>query len=262
MEYISIASGSNGNCHFINEKNTKILVDVGITGKKVVEGLSSFDIDLKNTQGILVTHEHTDHIRGVGVLSRKYDIPIFATKKTMEELSGKIGKISEKNLKIIKKDEKFNIGDLEICAHEISHDAVDPVMYKIYNGKKNIAIITDLGYVSKKIEDISKGCDVVVLESNHDPNMLEVGPYPFELKKRVGSKWGHLSNDSCGEFCAKLIKNGTKKILLAHLSRQNNMPLLAYQSVISILDKYGISSKNDVQISVLEQFSPSHCVYL
>lgn len=259
MEYISVASGSTGNCHFIRENNTKILVDVGISGKKVIEGLSSHDINLDGARGILITHEHIDHIKGVGVISRKFDIPIYATYKTMEELRPNIGKIPEENLIVIDKNEKFFIDDLEISAISISHDAVDPVMYKISNSKKNIAIITDLGFVSEDIENAAFKSDVVVLESNHDKNMLEVGPYSYQLKKRVSSNVGHLSNDCAGEFCAKLIKSGTKKILLAHLSRQNNMPLLAYQSVISILQNKKIN-ENDVSLSVLEPYSPSHLI--
>lgn len=259
MKYISVASGSSGNCHFIKEKTTKILVDVGVSGKKVINGLKSHDIDLQGARAILITHEHLDHIKGAGVISRKYNIPIYATEKTLLEMKDVIGKIPDENIIPIEKNKKFFIDDLEISACSISHDAVDPVMYKIGNSKKDIAIITDLGFVSEEIERLAIKSDTVILESNHDKNMLEVGPYTYELKKRVASNVGHLSNDMAGDFCSKLIKSGTKKIFLAHLSRQNNMPLLAYQSVLSIL-KLNKIKESDFYLSVLEPFEPSELV--
>lgn len=260
MEYISLASGSSGNCHFIREKNTKLLIDAGISGKNIINALSVHGFDLKDAKGILITHEHLDHIKGAGIISRKYNIPIYASSGTIKGMIGKIGKISENNIIQIKKDTPFSIGDVEITAFDISHDANEPVMYRLSDSKKSIAVITDVGVITDKVVKYAAGCDTVVLESNHDINMLEMGPYTYELKKRVASNVGHLSNDAAGEFSAFLIKNGAKRIYLAHLSKQNNMPLLAYQSVIAKLIENQIEAGKDMLLSVLGADKPSELV--
>lgn len=257
MQYISVASGSNGNCHFLQKNNTKILVDAGLSQKNIVSLLAEHDTYLKDINAIFITHEHTDHIKGAGVISRKFDIPIFATEATWENMTSKIGNISEKNTNIISNSDNISIGDLDISSISISHDASDPVAYKISDGKKTMSIITDLGIVTKKLIDFVKDCSVVVLEANHDINMLDAGPYPYELKRRVKSNFGHLSNDSAGNFATMMVKENVQKIMLAHLSRQNNMPILAYQSVVSALSEHGIKVGFDLELSVLEQYSTS-----
>lgn len=189
MQYISVASGSNGNCHFLQKNNTKILVDAGLSQKNICELLAEHDTYLKDINAIFITHEHTDHIKGAGVISRKFDIPIFATEATWENMTSKIGNISEKNTNIISNSDNISVGDLNISSISINHDAKDPVAYKISDGKKTMSIITDLGIVTKKLIDFVKDCSVVVLEANHDINMLEAGPYPYELKEELNQTW-------------------------------------------------------------------------
>ena len=253
MHYISIASGSKGNCHFLEKDTTSILIDAGLSGKATIDAMKMHDIDITNLKALFITHEHSDHIKGAGILSRKLDIPIYATELTWAAMEQKIGLIKEKNIKIIKNEDSIDVGDFNIVSVPINHDAKDPVAYKITDGKKNVSIVTDLGLITQKVFDMMKKSEIVVLESNHDINMLDAGPYTYELKRRIKSNFGHLSNESAGNVAVDLVTKGTQKILLAHLSEQNNMPLLAYQSVVSILQDNGIKVGSDLELSVLEQ---------
>lgn len=257
MHYISVASGSSGNCHFVEKNKTKILIDAGLSGKNIIDSLDNHDINTNDIDAIFITHEHTDHIKGAGIVSRKFDIPIYATQGTWEKMQTKLGNIKEKNIKIIKNTDNISIGDLQISSVPINHDAQDPVAYKITDGKRVMSIVTDLGIVTKEVFEFVKKSEVIVLEANHDINMLEAGPYTYELKRRVRSDFGHLSNDSAGMCAMKMVNECAYKILLAHLSRQNNIPILAYQSVFSILAENGIKVGSDVELCVLDPFSTS-----
>lgn len=257
MDYISIASGSKGNCHFLHKNDTSILIDAGLSGKTALDAMSQHDIDTKKIRAIFITHEHSDHIKGAGIISRKLDIPIYATELTWQAMERKIGKIKEEHIKIIESADKISIGDLEVSSVPIKHDANDPVAYKITDGSSVLSIITDLGIITKSVFDFIKKSNAVVLESNHDINMLDAGPYSYELKRRIKSNFGHLSNDSAGEVGVDLVKLGTTNIMLAHLSEQNNMPILAYQSVLAILQEQFIKVGSDLELSVLQQNSVS-----
>ena len=257
MKYISIASGSKGNCHLVQKKDSCILIDAGLSGKATIDAINMHDIDTSKLKAIFITHEHSDHIKGAGIISRKFDIPIYATELTWDAMSNKIGNIKDEHIKIIENDDKVCIGDLEISSIPIKHDAADPVAYNVTDGKRVLSILTDLGIVTKKVFEFIKKSNAIVLESNHDINMLEAGPYSYELKRRIKSNFGHLSNDSAGDVGVHLVKNGVTNIMLAHLSEQNNMPILAYQSVLSILSEQGIKVGADVELCVLQQNSVS-----
>lgn len=251
MKYCSIASGSSGNCHYIGYKNTNILIDAGLSGKKVSKGLDEINVDANKLNGIFVTHEHSDHIKGIGVLSRKYDLPIFVNYKTWKAIKEKIGKIKEENIKIFENDKKYAIGDLEIKPFSIIHDAADPVGFKLSNGKKSMAVATDIGHVSDNIKENLLGSNLIVLESNYDKEMLLMGSYTYALKKRVMSDIGHLSNEDAAKFAVELIKNGTENLLLAHLSRENNFPALAFETSNHILTENGMRIGKDANLDVL-----------
>ena len=253
INYASVASGSNGNCHFVSYKNTKILVDAGLSGKKIEENLRKIDINLQNITGILISHEHSDHIKGAGILSRRYNIPIYANKKTWDEISVKLGKLEEVNIIKFENDVMFTINDLHITPFSIHHDAIDPVGFTINNGKNKISIATDLGHICDKIRNNIYESKLVVLESNHDVEMLKMGPYPYHLKKRVLSQNGHLSNEDAGKFSVELVQKGVKKILLAHLSKENNFPELAFETVKSILKEKNMHIGVDLELSVLNR---------
>lgn len=251
MKYCSIASGSSGNCHYVGYKDTNILIDAGLSGKRITKGLDEIDIDANKLNGIFVTHEHSDHIKGIGVLSRKYDLPIFVNYKTWNAIKEKIGKVKEENIKIFENDKEYAIGDMGIKPFSITHDAVDPVGFKMTDGKKAISVATDIGHVSDNIKENLLGSKLIVLESNYDKEMLLMGSYTYALKKRVMSNIGHLSNEAAAKFAVELIKNGAENLLLAHLSRENNFPALAFETSNHILTENGMKIGKDANLEVL-----------
>ncbi len=253
FRYLSVSSGSSGNCHYVAYKDTQVLVDAGLSGKKIEENLNILKINLKNTGGILISHEHSDHIKGAGILSRRYNIPIYANENTWNAMESKLGKIEERNKKIFTNNCPFSIKDIEIKPFSIHHDAVDPVAFTFYNGKNKISIATDLGHICDKIRENIYHSKLVVLESNHDVEMLKMGSYPYYLKRRVLSHKGHLSNEEAGKFCVELVKKGTEKILLAHLSKENNFPELAFETVKGILREKNMNIGENVELTVLKR---------
>ncbi len=233
MELCSIASGSSGNCIYVGTDATHLLVDAGISGKKTEYGLNSIGQSLKNMDGILITHEHSDHICGLGVLSRKYHIPIFATKKTIEAINtcSSLGKIDSDLFVPIEADEAFRIKDITIEPMHTSHDAIDPVAYRMRYEDKKIAIATDLGTYNDYTVECLKGMDLLFLEANHDVNMVQVGPYPYQLKRRILGDRGHLSNELSGQLLKRIAHDKLQGVVLGHLSKDNNIPELAYETV-------------------------------
>ena len=251
LKYCSIGSGSSGNCHYIGYKDTNILVDAGLSGKRISTGLEDLNIDASKLKGIFITHEHSDHIKGAGIISRKYDIPIFANIKTWCAMKDKLGQIEDRNMKVFENDKSYSLGDLIIRPFSISHDASDAVGYNFYADNEKMSIATDIGKITDNIRRHLYKSKLVVLESNYDPNMLMMGSYPYALKKRVMSEVGHLSNEDAANFCVELIKEGTKRILLAHLSKENNFPELAYETSKRILTQNNIIVGQDVKLDVL-----------
>lgn len=235
MKLCSIASGSSGNCIFAGSDTTSLLVDAGISGKRVENGLNTIGHTGRDLDGILVTHEHSDHIRGLGVLSRKLQVPIYATKATIEEIlsCSSLGKFPEGIFYEIEPDRPFEIGDLTVNPFTISHDAADPVGYRISQGEHSVGIATDLGKYDDYIIENLQGLDALLLEANHDVNMLQVGAYPYYLKQRILSDRGHLSNCAAGQLLSSLLHDGMKEIMLGHLSQENNYEDLAFETVCS-----------------------------
>jgi len=259
FNYASVASGSCGNCHYIGFEGTGILVDAGLSGKKVRENLESIDIGMDGLKAILITHEHVDHIKGAGILSRKHDIPIYANARTWQEMGDKLGKVSPENIQVFETGRSFDIGSLRIKAFGIHHDAADPVGFCIDNGKKKLSIATDTGCICDEIRGQLHDSDIVVLESNHDVEMLKMGAYPYHLKRRILSSSGHLSNEDAASFCVELANEGVKRILLAHLSRENNFPELAYETVVGTLKMKGIENIN-IEVLLRQQASKLYSI--
>ena len=242
MKFCSLYSGSSGNSIFIASDNTRVLIDAGLAGKKIDEALKHIGEEASSIDGIFITHEHIDHIKGVGVLSRKYDIPIYANDNTWAVMEKNIGKIKEHNIRIMDRRSSIAIKDLEIRSFNIPHDAIAPVGYTVSSGGKNASVVTDFGVFTEEIRDNIIDSDIILLESNHDINMLRMGPYPYNLKLRVLGENGHLSNEDCGNAIVSLIKSDKKKqIMLGHLSGTNNHPDLAYQTVVDVHSANGIS---------------------
>ena len=230
MQFCSLYSGSSGNCLYVAHGRTRLLVDAGLSGKKIEQGLVSADVLPTELDGILITHEHRDHIHGAGVLSRRYHLPIYANAATWEAMAPELGKIDGDNVRFFVTGVPFDIGDLQIDSFPISHDAAEPVGFAIDSGNHSLGIATDTGVMTDTILGSLKGRELVVLESNHDAAMLETGPYPYPLKRRIAGEHGHLSNDTAGDTAVTLAESGVKQIVLAHLSHENNLPILAYQT--------------------------------
>lgn len=238
LKFCSLYSGSSGNCQFIKSEKTTILVDAGLSGKKIQQEMINLGEDPKKIDAIFITHEHIDHIQGAGILSRRFDIPIYANEKTWNAMSSIIGDIKPHNVKTITEDAE--VGDLFIQSFDISHDAANPVGYNIYYKDKKISMVTDTGCINQNIINSIKDADLLLIESNHDEDMVLIGPYPWSLKRRVLGEFGHMSNDTAGELITKVIKRGTEIVLLGHLSKENNFPQLAYKTVENILKVNGI----------------------
>ncbi len=233
MNLCSIASGSSGNCIYTGTENTGILIDAGISARRIEQGLASIDRDLKEIQGIFISHEHSDHIKGLGVLARKYQIPIYGTKGTIDAVKSMscLGTIDEELYHRICPEQEVHIGDLTVKPFRISHDAAEPVAYRLESGKKSAAVATDLGFYDQEIVDKLQKLDVLLLESNHDIHMLQVGGYPYPLKQRILGDRGHLSNESAGKLLCQLLHDDLKAVFLGHLSKENNYEELAYETV-------------------------------
>ena len=233
MKLCSIASGSSGNCIYVGSDHTHIIIDAGISKKKIEEGLGKIGISGEELDGILVTHEHSDHIQGLGVFSRKYKVPIYATAGTICGIENykSLGKMPEGLFHSIKADEEFSLGELTIKPFAISHDAIEPTGYRIEKNQKSVAVATDLGNSDKYIVEKLKDVNALVLEANHDVHMVEVGPYPYPLKRRVLGEQGHLSNELSGRLLCDILHDDLQCVMLGHLSKENNYESLAYETV-------------------------------
>ena len=234
MYFGTIASGSSGNCLYVGTDTTHVLVDAGVSCKRILAGLSSFGIDGKDIQAILVTHEHSDHISGIGVLSRKFHIPVYATCKTVGEIQRcrSLGDLSKSSFFAIEPGRPFNIGNIRVDAFSIPHDAADPVSYTFESEGSKIGIATDLGCFDDMIVHSLENSDLLYLEANHDVRMLQAGPYPYPLKQRILGSRGHLCNEMTGKLVSLLRSEHLKHVILGHLSKENNYPDLVLQTLL------------------------------
>ena len=256
MKLTSIASGSSGNCIFVGSEEGKFLVDAGVSAKRIEQGLKELGEQAADLSGILITHEHIDHIGGLGVLMRRYKLPVFATVGTIDSMrsSGKLGEVDKSLFYAVKADQSFQIDGMVIEPSTIWHDAKEPVCYSFFQNGKKASVATDFGNFDEYLVEKLKGSDILFVEANHDVHMLEVGRYPYPLKQRILGRNGHLSNERCGQFLSKLMCDNLKHIYLGHLSKDNNYPELAYESVKLELMLHGIDlSTKDVQMEVAKR---------
>lgn len=251
LKFASLYSGSSGNCLFVETENTKILIDAGVSLKKIEKGLEVININAKDLDGVIVTHEHIDHIQSIGNLSKKFDIPVFANQKTFDAMPKQTEKLSTKNQKKFNIDEKFMIGDIEILPFSIPHDAADPCGFTFFYDNRKISIATDIGHMTGDIIKHIDGSEFLLLEANYDTEVLKYTKYPFKLKERIAGPNGHLSNKIAGQTINYLINSGLKKAMLGHLSKESNFPELAYQTVIdeivangTNIDNFGLTVAN------------------
>ena len=233
MRLMTIASGSSGNAGYLGSESTHLLIDAGISRRRIVQGLEVTGLKPGELSGVLLTHEHADHVCGLKVLLKKDAIPLYATAGTLEVIKkkGLLDEYPAERIHVIRGGEAFSLGDLTVLPLSIDHDAAEPVGYRVTNGSKSAAFLTDLGHATEELEKALQGLDTLLLESNHDVRMLEAGPYPYPLKRRILGDCGHLSNESAGRLLATLCHGGLQQVLLGHLSKENNLPELAYETV-------------------------------
>ena len=259
MQLYSIASGSSGNCIYLGEEDDGILIDAGISRKRIVTGLERKGLSLDDIKAIFITHEHSDHISGLGPVLRKNPIPVYATADTVSAIWEKtnMNNISPELFHSIRPEEEIEAGEMLVRPFSISHDAVDPVCYTVEKQGKRAAVATDMGCFDDTIIRVLGQCDSVLIEANHDINMLQVGPYPYSLKMRILGNKGHLSNTSCADLIKEILHKDLKHLVLGHLSRENNFPQLAYRTVLDELEKTETWGTLDTRLMVASRDEPT-----
>lgn len=257
VRFCPIRSGSSGNCIYVGSEKTNILIDAGLSGKTIKEGLESLKINPENIDALFITHEHKDHIKGAGIISRRYNIPIYATPGTWEAMEGEIGAVAPKNIKYVYSGENCIINDVCVTPFELPHDAKEPVGYSFYTSKNKVSVATDLGHITDTVKDAVSDSNVLLLEANHDIKKLKEGSYPFYLKQRILGEKGHISNETAGNFLAQLVNDKLKYVYLGHLSDENNTPELAFKTVLDILAQSGIETGTYLKMDYAARYSMS-----
>ncbi|WP_226681708.1 MBL fold metallo-hydrolase [Sutcliffiella horikoshii] len=262
LHFSVLASGSTGNAIYVATEEHSLLIDAGLSGKKMQELFDGIGKKIEDLSGILVTHEHSDHIKGLGVLARKYKLPIYANEKTWKAMDGLVG--------VIPTEQKFNFeieqvktfGGLDVQSFGVSHDAAEPMFYSFHDGDKKVVVITDTGYVSDRMKGIISNADAYVFESNHDVQMLQMGHYPWSIKRRILSDVGHVSNEDAALAMADVMGDKTKRIYLAHLSKDNNMKDLARMSVQQTLATRGVMVGEQVELYDTDPNKPTALAFV
>ena len=262
INFCPIASGSSGNSVYISVDETKMLIDAGLSGIRIQKSLQALNIEANTLDAIFITHEHSDHTQGACILSRRFNIPIYATPKTWEAMSKNrnFSSIAKHNQQYVYAGENLVLGNALIRPFTISHDAAEPVGYNIFSEDKKITVTTDIGCVTDNLKTCISGSDVLLIESNHDVDMVMNGSYPYLLKKRILGDHGHLSNVNCGKLLAEIMCGKLKHIYLGHLSQDNNRPALAYETVLNILEANNITIGSEKSLYLAERSGISRMV--
>lgn len=251
---IPLFSGSSGNAAYIGTKNEGILIDAGLPAVKICKALNSSGISPTALRGVLLTHSHSDHVRGLGSLLKKLPIPVFAASQTLDFI--RCAKLLPTEHPAREVSGPFSLLNMEITPFETPHDAVPTLGFCFRLQDRTVGYATDLGTVTQTVREHLLGCDLVMIESNYEPALLSASPYPYILKRRIASSTGHLSNSDCADFICELAQSGTGRFVLAHLSRQNNSPDIARQTAESALQRLGLQSDRDYMLDVAEAFAP------
>ena len=251
MKFCPLYSGSSGNCTYIATEKTRLLVDAGMSGKMLCDALNAIHVLPETVDAILITHEHSDHVKGAGILSRKYHIPIYANAATWRAMERQVGAVPQALRRVFETGESFFVGEMDVLPFSIPHDAADPVGFRVFAGGHSVATATDMGYLTQNTVDAIGGSDVVLLESNHDPDMLMQNPhYSARLKQRILGRHGHLSNESCAQAVLTLYETGVRHLVLGHLSGENNTPSMALETTLRAVEKYGLAQGEDIFIHI------------
>ena len=228
-----------GNCLYVESENTKLLIDAGVSLKKIETGLETLNVSPSLLDGILVTHEHSDHIQSLGNLSKKFNLPVYANSETFDAMPKQTDKISTENINKFKVTEKFQIKDIEVNPFSIPHDAANPCGFSISNNSDKISIATDIGHITNDILKQLEDSKFILLESNYDTEVLKCSKYPYLLKQRIAGPNGHLSNEVASKVINYLLQGNLKTAMLGHLSKESNFPELAYQTVVDEIIRAG-----------------------
>jgi phosphoribosyl 1,2-cyclic phosphodiesterase len=262
LNFCSLSSGSSGNCYYLGNEFHGILIDAGISATSIRQFLKDMDISMQNIMGVLITHNHIDHIRGLEVLTRKNNFPAFTTPKIRKSIISPQNRISPDTIREIPMQQRFHLAGFDIEAFPVNHDAPETVGFHISFGDKNVTIVTDLGHICQTASPYIKAANLLVIESNYDEEMLEKGHYPYFLKARIRSDHGHLGNHQTAEFLSENISDSLSTICLAHLSQNNNSPEKALQTLQKTFLRKGIILSDHQQVMVLNRFAPTKMISL
>lgn len=252
-----LASGSSGNSTYVETPHHKILIDAGLSGKKLEERMAKIGRSLKDVEAVFVTHEHTDHCHGVGVIARRYGINVYANQLTWQAMACKIGKVPSDQQNNLEHNAVADLGDLQVESFSVSHDAADPQFYIVHHDNESFCVLTDTGYVSDRVVGTIKNADGYLMECNHDVEMLRNGPYTWPLKQRIMSDVGHLSNAEGAEALMGVIGSRTKRVFIGHRSQHNNMRSLAHLTVATTLEQNDFGVDHDFELDDAEPNKPS-----
>ncbi len=253
MRFCPLCSGSSGNATYLEAGGARLLIDAGLSCKRITELLARIGVTPDLLSAILVTHEHIDHVRGVNVLSKKYDLPVYANAETWTAMRQELKDVAPKNMCVFESDRDFYLAGARILPFTVPHDAIHCVGYTVSADGHKVGVCTDLGHADARILSILSGCELLLFEANHDVDMLMAGSYPYRLKKRILSGNGHMNNEDCGKAIVKLYETGVRNVILGHLSRENNYPELAMVTVRAALQEAGIADRVNLAIAAREE---------
>jgi phosphoribosyl 1,2-cyclic phosphodiesterase len=265
MQFISFSSGSSGNCYLLKTEHNMLILDAGLTPRKVKQYLSDYGLSLSDADAILITHDHTDHIKGAGLMSEEYQLPVYTTETVHEGMCRNYcmpHKVPVALRRFVQKDTTFDLGDFKITPFEVPHDSSDCVGYFIEAEGVAFCIITDAGHVTDAIRQFVARANYLVLEANHDVDMLNMGPYPAHLKGRIKGEKGHLSNETGARLVAEYATPELRHLWLCHLSEENNHPELVRKTYEQVFSEYGIKAGLDFSLTVLKRLVPSEMYIL
>ena len=260
LRFISFGSGSSGNCYYLFTDNDGLMIDVGVGLRTLKKHFTQYGLNMHDIHHVLVTHDHADHVKSVGSLSKTFGLPVYATRKVHNGIDINYcvkQKVPAERVRVIEKTVTFSIGDFVVTPFNVPHDSLDNVGYKIVCDGVTFCLMTDIGHVTDEMKQFIKEANYLVIEANHDEQMLAAGPYPQYLKQRIASSTGHLSNRGCGEAIGENASENLRYVWACHLSAENNHPVLAHKTIEEVLARYGMKSGVDFGFEVLKRRVPT-----